>query len=201
MTLIRIYLWWSEGAVTIMGRRRGPALLGFRCAPRILIPVNPALESHRCSTGGRAPAGDPARPSRAQNCCAAVLRQSPIRATHCPKCRDLGIYFFSAASPLVAAGRWRGARGAARPRRLKWPPLWSEKAPPGGELSRRWGQAPAPIPNLEAVPYSRPAKPRHTIGRCTCGQCRTCQENARWEHIFQEKFANADYYRHDLRIR
>jgi hypothetical protein len=31
--------------------------------------------------------------------------------------------------------------------------------------------------------------------RCQCGVCRTCQENARWERIFVEKFADPDYYR------
>jgi len=25
-------------------------------------------------------------------------------------------------------------------------------------------------------------------------------ENARWERIFQEKFANSDYYNHEIRI-
>ena len=46
-----------------------------------------------------------------------------------------------------------------------------------------------------------PVKARRSSGRCHCGQCRNCLENARWERIFQEKFANADYYHHDIRIR
>jgi hypothetical protein len=29
---------------------------------------------------------------------------------------------------------------------------------------------------------------------CRCGQCRQCQENARWERIFAKKFADPDYY-------
>jgi hypothetical protein len=30
--------------------------------------------------------------------------------------------------------------------------------------------------------------------RCRCGVCPRCQENARWERIFQEKFADPYYY-------
>lgn len=30
--------------------------------------------------------------------------------------------------------------------------------------------------------------------RCQCGQCAPCQENARWERIFSEKFADPEYY-------
>ena len=31
--------------------------------------------------------------------------------------------------------------------------------------------------------------------RCHCGTCSTCQENARWEKIFNEKFADPNYYK------
>ena len=55
--------------------------------------------------------------------------------------------------------------------------------------------------HLDALPQEPPAKTRRSSGRCHCGQCRNCQENARWERIFQEKFANSDYYHHDIRIR
>jgi hypothetical protein len=34
-------------------------------------------------------------------------------------------------------------------------------------------------------------KPRE---RCKCGSCHTCQENAKWDRIFSEKFADPDYY-------
>lgn len=34
--------------------------------------------------------------------------------------------------------------------------------------------------------------------RCTCGQCSQCVENARWERIFAEKFADPNYYSHRL---
>lgn len=30
--------------------------------------------------------------------------------------------------------------------------------------------------------------------RCKCGQCRQCLEDARWERIFAEKFADPTYY-------
>ena len=30
--------------------------------------------------------------------------------------------------------------------------------------------------------------------RCRCGQCQQCLEDARWERIFAEKFADPDYY-------
>jgi hypothetical protein len=31
--------------------------------------------------------------------------------------------------------------------------------------------------------------------RCSCGQCAMCLDNARWEAIFNEKFADPDYYK------
>lgn len=30
--------------------------------------------------------------------------------------------------------------------------------------------------------------------RCACGICSRCIENARWDRIFNEKFADPDYY-------
>ena len=30
--------------------------------------------------------------------------------------------------------------------------------------------------------------------RCHCGQCRQCLDDARWERIFTEKFADPEYY-------
>ncbi len=30
--------------------------------------------------------------------------------------------------------------------------------------------------------------------RCRCGECGECRENARWERIFTEKFADPNYY-------
>lgn len=31
--------------------------------------------------------------------------------------------------------------------------------------------------------------------RCHCGACSSCLENARWERIFNEKFADPNYYK------
>jgi hypothetical protein len=30
--------------------------------------------------------------------------------------------------------------------------------------------------------------------RCNCGRCRQCQDDARWNRIFAEKFADPTYY-------
>jgi uncharacterized protein with PIN domain len=30
--------------------------------------------------------------------------------------------------------------------------------------------------------------------RCRCGRCGSCLENARWERIYREKFADPNYY-------
>lgn len=30
--------------------------------------------------------------------------------------------------------------------------------------------------------------------RCDCGKCRACLDNARWESVFQQKFADPYYY-------
>jgi hypothetical protein len=46
-----------------------------------------------------------------------------------------------------------------------------------------------------AAPEFRPVKSRR---RCTCGECPRCQEDARWERIFNEKFADPEYYAHRL---
>jgi hypothetical protein len=51
-------------------------------------------------------------------------------------------------------------------------------------------------------PRRRRPKPFETAERapndrrkfCRCGQCRECLENARWDRIFAEKFADPDYY-------
>lgn len=33
---------------------------------------------------------------------------------------------------------------------------------------------------------------------CRCGQCGSCLDNARWDRIFQEKFADPSYYNRKL---
>ena len=45
---------------------------------------------------------------------------------------------------------------------------------------------------------SRPPRAYKTPG-CPRGcTCRRCSDNARWERIFQEKFADPDYYSHPI---
>ena len=34
---------------------------------------------------------------------------------------------------------------------------------------------------------------------CRCGLCYKCRDNARWERIFKEKFADPEYYNRPLR--
>ena len=34
----------------------------------------------------------------------------------------------------------------------------------------------------------------HRRPRCRCGRCQQCLDDARWERIFAEKFADPDYY-------
>jgi hypothetical protein len=40
---------------------------------------------------------------------------------------------------------------------------------------------------------SAPAHRRRRV-RCQCGQCRQCLDDARWDRIFAEKFADPNYY-------
>ncbi len=106
------------------------------------------------------------------------------------------LYAFSALRST--SGRRRGARAANE--MLPWESMAGagvecEVPPPPKKIV-----APAPR-HADPVPQAAPARTRRSSGRCTCGQCRNCQENARWERIFQEKFANSDYYHHDIRIR
>jgi len=37
-------------------------------------------------------------------------------------------------------------------------------------------------------------QPHPPEDRCRCGSCTPCQDAARWERVFQEKFADPDYY-------
>lgn len=41
---------------------------------------------------------------------------------------------------------------------------------------------------VEARQATREAK------RCTCGTCEACVDEARWERIYRERFADPDYY-------
>ena len=40
---------------------------------------------------------------------------------------------------------------------------------------------------------AQPARRERRV-RCQCGQCHQCLEDARWERIFAEKFADPNYY-------
>jgi hypothetical protein len=54
---------------------------------------------------------------------------------------------------------------------------------------------------VAAVPAKSQAASRRKRRVCQCGNCSTCKDNARWERIFQEKFADPEYYLQPLHIR
>ena len=49
----------------------------------------------------------------------------------------------------------------------------------------------------EKSSYSPPLA-KSSRRRCQCGVCHQCQEDARWERIFAEKFADREYYKRDF---
>jgi hypothetical protein len=60
-------------------------------------------------------------------------------------------------------------------------------------LMGRYG-IPTPVrPRRDAQNAHAPAIRRHK-GRCKCGHCRQCLDDARWERIFAEKFLDPNYY-------
>jgi hypothetical protein len=59
-----------------------------------------------------------------------------------------------------------------------------------GKKSRQRGPHKAP----EILAYSPPAE-KSFRRPCKCGTCCACVENARWDRIFQQKFADPEYYR------
>jgi hypothetical protein len=105
------------------------------------------------------------------------------------------LYAFSALRST--SGRRRGARAASE--LLPWETMLGAVADCDPAPEPRKAAVPAP-PRMDPASQVR-LKTRRAAGRCHCGECRNCQENARWERIFQEKFANSDYYHHDIRIR
>lgn len=54
--------------------------------------------------------------------------------------------------------------------------------------------SPARSPRLRTKPSGTVYQSPRSSRRCQCGGCRRCRENARWERIFQEKFADPNYY-------
>jgi hypothetical protein len=57
-----------------------------------------------------------------------------------------------------------------------------------------------PKARLDSPSY-RPASSAMVPRRCTCGGCFECIDNARWERIFQAKFADPDYYNRGINLR
>ena len=54
------------------------------------------------------------------------------------------------------------------------------------------GRRPGPGSPVGSNPAKRQRGAR--LSQCRCGACPSCQENDRWERIFQEKFADPEYY-------
>ncbi len=52
-----------------------------------------------------------------------------------------------------------------------------------------------PPKRVQAPPRSHSSKSTASLRRCKCGNCSTCLENARWDKIFNEKFADPNYYK------
>jgi hypothetical protein len=47
----------------------------------------------------------------------------------------------------------------------------------------------------EGLPKPKAKVETRSGARCRCGRCRTCVDDARWERVFNEKFADPEYYR------
>jgi hypothetical protein len=68
------------------------------------------------------------------------------------------------------------------------PPASAARHPkPAGAAARR-------PDNADPRKIKRSSAPR-VRQRCRCGRCPICLDNARWERIFNEKFADPGYYR------
>jgi hypothetical protein len=59
-------------------------------------------------------------------------------------------------------------------------------------LLAAFGEPAGVRPSRDARNTARAAR-RERI-RCSCGRCRQCQDDARWNRIFAEKFADPAYY-------
>jgi hypothetical protein len=46
-----------------------------------------------------------------------------------------------------------------------------------------------------APPTGNPAAHYPKVKRCRCGACPRCREEARWDRIFNERFADPNYYK------
>lgn len=47
----------------------------------------------------------------------------------------------------------------------------------------------------QGLPAPLSMAPCPKVKRCHCGTCQRCVEEARWERIFKERFADPDYYK------
>lgn len=72
--------------------------------------------------------------------------------------------------------------------------LIKSPAPPKPRLSR-------PEKAARDLQRAAPRAPKRRSRRCACGRCSFCLENQRWERIFQEKFADPQYYRDGPNLR
>ena len=75
----------------------------------------------------------------------------------------------------------RAVRGLEAPRLLPKPARRTATPRTAGPLERPLAQ-PLRLPK------------RVARGRCTCGACKVCEENARWDAVFNAKFADPTYY-------
>jgi hypothetical protein len=64
--------------------------------------------------------------------------------------------------------------------------LLHDAAQIGVARARRGDRMVMPLPERRTTSPRRP--------RCHCGECRQCQDDARWDRIFREKFADPEYY-------
>jgi hypothetical protein len=76
------------------------------------------------------------------------------------------------------------------PMELADPRLLEELLAAHAKISRG-RQAQKKQPMLAKVSLTRCPK----VKRCRCGQCPRCRDEARWDRIFNERFADPDYYK------
>jgi hypothetical protein len=60
---------------------------------------------------------------------------------------------------------------------------------------------PAGVQQRQCSPSVSRSSRRSRRNICRCGHCQQCLDNARWERIFAEKFADPTYYTSGLVIR
>jgi len=71
-------------------------------------------------------------------------------------------------------------------------------ASPSRKSIRRAGERrpepPKPTVHAPSLPGEEPGTRQYRSRVCACGGCARCQDNARWNRIFDEKFADPSYY-------